>query len=1018
MKQLTKLIALVGLITVLELFSISDAHGQTTYSFSSIPTTGWSTSGGNQTINNVSWSYSSCNYISVNSSKLQIGSKNNPQTSSWSIQTPISNFGNNVTVLAVSITAYTTAASATYDISVGGKSVEGSLTTSSATYTANNLSATSGYIVVTMTGSSTSKAMYLSNISVTYSSGPVTYTVTYNANDATSGSVPTDATAYTSGATVTVKDNTGYLAKTGNAFSGWNTKADGTGIDRAVGSTFNISANTTLYAKWTPYTIAAQSNNNSYGTVSLMGSVITGAPKSGYRYANPAYTVSSGSATVVQNGDEFTVTPASNCTVTINFEAIPSHIATFSVNGDTTSDSFYEGQTVAFPSNPSAINGKEFVGWIATTISGTTDEAPDFVTSAEMGDNDINFYAVFADVTGSTPASWSETSFGNLTSTDIFVIVGNDGNTFALPSSDASSSPTATSIAIVNGQIDETQESVANNLKWNVSGNSTNGYTFYPNGSTTKYLYCLNDNKGVRIGTPTANTTEDHTFAISDGYLTASFTANNQTTNRYIGVYNSSDWRCYTSNSGTSNIAGQTFAFYKYIAPSATISNYCTTVAAPTQVAIPYFSPAAGAVASGTTVEISCDTEGATIHYTTNGDTPTSSSMVYSEEIEITEGVTIKAIAVKNGLTDSEVASATYTIGTPCSTPVFSVETGAVDAGTKVDIATETEGATIYYTTDGSTPTSNSTEYEGAITINSAINLKAIAVKEGYLASDVASAEYTMVSFASLPLSYDGNGLEALLPAGLTQYGLTGKYDNSPKMKFDSEGDYLILSFNECPGTLTFDIKGNPSSGTAIEGTFKVQVSSNGSSYTDLDSYVNIGNSIQSKTITNIDNSVRYLKWIYASRTGGNVALGNIALTKNTAGSTVTLSAKLNNGRYWTTYYNASTRYTLSDGAQAFIMNSNKQLYLLGDKGRVIPKGTAVVIISDCDTITLTKSDSTDAVDNHGVSNILTGSNEVVKVEDIGGTPYVLGVLYGKIGFYEFDGINIPAMKAYYVVTE
>ena len=81
------------------------------------------------------------------------------------------------------------------------------------------------------------------------------------------------------------------------------------------------------------YTITAQSNNTDYGTVALNGSVITGTPKPGCRYASPAYTVSpANSATVAQNGNNFTVTPSANTTVTINFEAIPSHTATFSVN--------------------------------------------------------------------------------------------------------------------------------------------------------------------------------------------------------------------------------------------------------------------------------------------------------------------------------------------------------------------------------------------------------------------------------------------------------------------------------------------------------------------------------------------------------------------------------------------------------------------------------------------------------------------------------------------------------------
>ena len=80
--------------------------------------------------------------------------------------------------------------------------------------------------------------------------------MTYDANGATSGDVPIDEISYTSGATVTVLDNTGYLAKSGYTFGGWNTKADGTGTNHDAGSTFEITANTTLYAKWNAKTIS------------------------------------------------------------------------------------------------------------------------------------------------------------------------------------------------------------------------------------------------------------------------------------------------------------------------------------------------------------------------------------------------------------------------------------------------------------------------------------------------------------------------------------------------------------------------------------------------------------------------------------------------------------------------------------------------------------------------------------------------------------------------------------------
>lgn len=78
-----------------------------------------------------------------------------------------------------------------------------------------------------------------------------TYTVTYNGNGSTGGSVPSDSTAYLSGAQVTVSGNTGALERTGYSFAGWNTLANGSGTAYAVAATFSIVGSTTLYAQWT-----------------------------------------------------------------------------------------------------------------------------------------------------------------------------------------------------------------------------------------------------------------------------------------------------------------------------------------------------------------------------------------------------------------------------------------------------------------------------------------------------------------------------------------------------------------------------------------------------------------------------------------------------------------------------------------------------------------------------------------------------------------------------------------------
>ena len=97
-----------------------------------------------------------------------------------------------------------------------------------------------------------------------------------------------------------------------------------------------------------------------------------------------------------------------------------------------------------------------------------------------------------------------------------------------------------------------------------------------------------------------------------------------------------------------------------------------------TQVAAPSFSPAGGTYSTAQSVTISTTTSGATIRYTVDGSTPTSTTgTVYSSAVSISATTTLKAIAYKSGLTDSTVATATYAIG---STTVIEAESLTVAA--------------------------------------------------------------------------------------------------------------------------------------------------------------------------------------------------------------------------------------------------------------------------------------------------------------------------------------------------
>jgi hypothetical protein len=85
-----------------------------------------------------------------------------------------------------------------------------------------------------------------------------TYSVTYQGNGNTGGSVPGDSTAYLSGAPVTVADNSGFLAKNGFSFAGWNSLADGSGTGYPAGSSFIITTDTVLHTVWVAYTCSAK----------------------------------------------------------------------------------------------------------------------------------------------------------------------------------------------------------------------------------------------------------------------------------------------------------------------------------------------------------------------------------------------------------------------------------------------------------------------------------------------------------------------------------------------------------------------------------------------------------------------------------------------------------------------------------------------------------------------------------------------------------------------------------------
>jgi hypothetical protein len=167
--------------------------------------------------------------------------------------------------------------------------------------------------------------------------------------------------------------------------------------------------------------------------------------------------------------------------------------------------------------------------------------------------------------------------------------------------------------------------------------------------------------------------------------------------------------------------------------------------------ATPTFSPAAGTYTTAQSVTISDSSSGATIYYTTNGTTPTTSSTKYTGAITVSASETVEAIAVASGYSNSAVATAAYTIASVLPTPTFSPAAGTYTTAQSVTISDSSSGATIYYTTNGTTPTTSSTKYTAAISVSASATIKAIAVASGYTNSAVAAAAYTIASVLPTP---------------------------------------------------------------------------------------------------------------------------------------------------------------------------------------------------------------------------------------------------------------------------
>lgn len=253
---------------------------------------------------------------------------------------------------------------------------------------------------------------------------PSTYDVIYDGNSCGGNTVtgtPSDDNAYEANASVNVAA-AASLTREGYTFNGWNTKSNGSGTTLTAEGTFNIAANTVIYAQWliNSYVVTMTAPENGSFTVSdgtndiASGAsveykkklTLTASPETGYKFKRFVITPEGGEAIYKTTTPADYTMGAANVTIAAEFQALNTYTINWSVNGVLLkTEELTEGSDVTAPTEqeikdalPDGVE-KVFTGWVITpTVDADTE--PEYVTPVKATAN-ATYYAVFATKTGS-----------------------------------------------------------------------------------------------------------------------------------------------------------------------------------------------------------------------------------------------------------------------------------------------------------------------------------------------------------------------------------------------------------------------------------------------------------------------------------------------------------------------------------------------------------------------------------------------------------------------------------------
>lgn len=260
-------------------------------------------------------------------------------------------------------------------------------------------------------------------------------------------------------------------------------------------------------------------------------------------------------------------------------------------------------------------------------------------------------------------------------------------------------------------------------------------------------------------------------------------------------------------------------------------NNYLASSSATTtldvQVATPVLSVPSGIYTTAQTLTITDATPGAEIYYHSYGIINTPGYVRYTGPIPLARGgsLFIEVYATETGYQNSVQVYGNYSLNFPVTaTPTISLAGGYYAAAQSVTITDSDPAAKIYYTTNGSVPSTSSNVYTGPITVSSSQTIAAAALSYGRAFSSVVQAQY-LIGNSPVPLiysiggtgvqGYTGNDGPATLAQTVTISGLAR--DAAGNVYFSDEGSHVVRKIAAGSGTLTV-VAGNEYNGNSGDG--------------------------------------------------------------------------------------------------------------------------------------------------------------------------------------------------------